>query len=227
MKKRLFLAVSYSVAVTRRIADAIAKLRPAVDGAGLKVTWAPPQSLHVTTKFLGWANAEVVDAIRDRMQDILEGRKGFDLGARGVGAFPDERRPRILWVGVHDGTSALKAIADATDASMAELGFPRETRAFSPHVTIGRVKDASGGVEGIFAPLRQTDFGISQVREVILYESIMKSSGSEYVALFRLPLSVAPHRPERQTREVEEGSTNEESNGGPTGESDRARRQLD
>src|SRR5262249_33784174 len=166
-------------------------------------------------------------AIRDRMRVVLEGRKGFDLGARGVGAFPDERRPRILWVGVHDGTSALRAMADATDAAMAELGFPRETRAFSPHVTIGRVKEAAGGVADIFAPLRQTDFGASPVREVILYESIMKSSGSEYVALFRLPLSAPSTRAERQTREVEEGSTSEESNGGPTGESDRARRQLD
>jgi 2'-5' RNA ligase len=161
------------------------------------------------------------------VQVILDGRKAFELGARGIGMFPEERHPRILWVGVHDGTGTLKAIAEATDASMAALGYPRETRSFSPHVTIGRVKESVGGAAECLAPLRQADFGTSLVREVILYESIMKPTGSEYIALFRLPLSGPAPRPERQTRDVEEGSTNEESNGGPTGESDRARRQLD
>jgi 2'-5' RNA ligase len=227
MKKRLFLAVNYSVTVTRRIADATAKLRAACDGAGIKVTWAPPQSLHITTKFLGWANGEVVDAVRDQMAAVLEGRKSFEIGARGVGAYPDERRPHVLWVGVHDGSGTLAAIAEATDAAMGDIGFPREKRAFSPHVTIGRVKDPAGGVHDICAPFRGADFGASPVREVILYESVMKSTGSEYLALFRLPLAGPAARAERQTRDVEEGSTNEESNGGPTGESDRARRQLD
>jgi len=227
VKKRLFLAVSFSVPVTRRLAEAALKMRPAADKAGIRASWAPSANLHVTLKFLGWTNADVVDAVRDRVREAAAGRKGFDIGARGVGAFPDENHPSVLWIGVTDAHGALKELAETIDVATSKLGFARETRPFHPHVTVARVREGRGGLAEVFAPFRQTDFGQSLVREVVLYESITKSKGSEYVALFRIPLEAAPPRAERQTREVEEGSTSEDANGGPTGESDRARRQLD
>jgi RNA 2',3'-cyclic 3'-phosphodiesterase len=207
-KKRLFLAVNLSVASTRRIGDTIAKMRSVAQQRGTRVIWVPPANLHVTVKFLGWAEISVLDPIQDRMREIARGRKGFDLVARGVGAFPSETRPRVLWVGL-DAQPALLQLAQATEAAIADLGFPKEPRPFSPHVTIGRVKEGHGSGE-LLAPFLQTEFGTSLVREVVLYESIMKSTGSEYTALSRIPLDVPSYRAERQTREVEEGSQEKE-----------------
>jgi 2'-5' RNA ligase len=213
-KKRLFLAVTLSVATTRRIADVAARMRAAADKRGLRVAWVAPANLHVTLKFLGWTAAEVVDAVRDRLLLVAGRRKPFEVTARGVGAFPSAGAARILWAGVADPSGALGAIAAEIDAEMAALGYPRETRPFSAHVTVGRVKDGRGAEE-VLAPHHATDFGSSSIRELILYESVTKSSGSEYTALARAPLPPAPGRPERQTRGVEEEKESEEpTNGG-------------
>ena len=210
-KKRLFLAVNLSVAVTRKVAEAVDRMRGAARAApGLEVAWVPPANLHVTLKFLGWTNAEAVLAVRDQLRAGLAGRKGFEIGARGVGAFPSEQAARVLWVGVTDPTGGLARLAADVEAWMEGIGFPREARPFSAHLTVGRVKQGGAAAEAVLAPLAQTDFGSALVRAVVLYESVTKSTGSEYAAVERVALDVAPYRAERQTREVEEESTEPE-----------------
>src|SRR5215468_8405265 len=146
-KKRLFLAVNLGVATTRRIADAVAKMRAAADRRDLRVGWVPPANLHVTLKFLGWSSADVVEAVRDRLLVAMAGMKGFELQARGAGGFPSDGSARVLWVGLHDPSGALAPLADRVDGQMAELGYPRETRSFHPHITVGRVKEGRGTEE--------------------------------------------------------------------------------
>ncbi len=214
-KQRLFLAVNLSVVATRKIADAVARLSRAPEAGGMRVAWVPPQNLHVTVKFLGWARPEVVEPIRDKLRDGVKGRKGFEVGARGVGAFPNARHARVLWAGVEDPGGALGRLAADVETWMHGLGFVREERAFHPHVTIGRVKEG-GNAESLLAPLAGADFGGSLIREVVLFESVMKSSGSQYIPLFRAPLDAPPYRTERQTRDVQGEAPDEEpeTNGG-------------
>lgn len=207
-KLRLFLAVNLSVATTRKIADAIADMRRAAGGAGLRVAWVPPPNLHLTLKFLGWSNPEIVDAVGDVVGDGVGGRKAFEVEARGAGAFPTEHSARVLWVGLGDPTGGLAKLAADVDGWMAKLGYAKETRPFSPHVTIGRVKEGRGA-ETILAPHKQTLFGTSLIREVVLYESRMKASGSEYTARLRLPLDAPPFKAERQARESAEAGDDE------------------
>ena len=207
-KKRLFLAVNLSVAVTRKIADAAARMRQTAERRGLKVGWVAPANLHVTVKFLGWTAAEAPAAIQDRMAAALAGRKAFEVSARGAGAFPTEAQARVLWVGLSDPTGGLAQLAAVAEAEMEKLGYARENRPFSAHVTVGRVKEGKGADE-VLAPYKLTDFGSSVITEVILYESQMRSAGSEYTPLARIGFGA----PERQTREVEgskesEGPTN-------------------
>ena len=207
-KKRLFLAVNLSVAVTRKIAEAAARMRQTAERRGLRVGWVAPANLHVTLKFLGWTAAEAPAAIQDRMAAALAGSKSFELSARGAGAFPTESQARVLWVGLTDPSGGLAQLAAVAEEQMEKLGYPRETRPFSAHVTVGRVKEGKGADE-VLAPFRQADFGSSTIREVILYESQMRSTGSEYTPLARMAIGA----PERQTRDVEgskesEGPTN-------------------
>ncbi len=212
--KRLFLAVDLTLATTRKVAEGIARMRTTAERTGLRVTWVPPENLHVTVKFLGLVPGESVEAIRDRMTTVARGRRGFDLGARGVGAFPTEADARVLWIGVTDPTGALARLATDVERAMLDLGFPAEIRPFSPHVTVGRVRDGHGAAE-VLAPHREQDFGGSSIRHVVLYESLMKSVSSKYVSLFRAPLEATSQRTERQTRSVEgEAQESEEPNGG-------------
>lgn len=207
-KKRLFVAVNLSLATTRKIADVVSRLQRSGDKE-LRVAWVPPQNLHVTLKFLGWTHAETLDAVRDRVEEQTKGRKGFDLGAKGVGAFPNTRNARVVWVGVQDPSGTLGRLAKDIEAAMTKLGFEAEGRAYHPHVTIGRVKEGKS-VENLVAPYLETDFGSSLIRDVIIYESLTKPSGSEYIVRHRLPLDAPPYRAERQTRDVEVGTTENE-----------------
>jgi RNA 2',3'-cyclic 3'-phosphodiesterase len=213
-KVRLFLAVNLSVAATRKIAEAVGRMARSAEGS-LKVAWVTPQNLHVTLKFLGWARAEAVEPIRDKVRDGVKQRKGFELVARGAGAFPNARHARVLWAGVEDPSGGLARLAADCETWMQQLGFPREERPFHAHVTVGRVKEG-GNAESLLAPLAGVDFGTSLIREVVLFESHMKSSGSEYIPLFRAPLDAPPYRTERQTRDVQGEATDEEPepNGG-------------
>lgn len=216
-KRRLFLAVNLNILTTRRIADAIGRMRPVAERRGLKVGWVPAANLHVTLKFLGWTSSEVVEAVQDRVAAAVKGVRPFDVGARGSGAYPSLAGARILWVGVHDGSGALAQLAARVEAAVAALGFAPEARPFSPHLTIGRVKGGEGAEE-VLSGCRSNDFGNSSIREVVLYESLMRSSGSEYLALARIPLEGGSGRPERQTRGVETGEPgrpeSEDPNGG-------------
>jgi 2'-5' RNA ligase len=210
-KKRLFLAVNLSIASTRKIGETIAAMRRAAEGK-LRAAWVPTANLHVTLKFLGWANPEAVEAIRDAVAHGTKSRKGFEIGARGVGAFPESGTPRVMWVGITDPSGALVKLANDVDRWMEKLGFAKETRAYHPHVTTARVKEVhqKGFVDELHAPYKTTDFGTSLVREVILYESSVTSKGSEYLGLARIPLDAPPYRAERQTRDVEGEDKDEE-----------------
>jgi 2'-5' RNA ligase len=108
--------------------------------------------------------------------------------ARGAGAFPDPQRPRVLWVGLEDPTAGLAGVQRVVEERMTGLGFAREDRAFSPHLTLGRVKDGHADVTALLAAAQDRQFGTTVVREVVLYESRLRSQGAEYVALRRVPL---------------------------------------
>jgi 2'-5' RNA ligase len=215
-KRRLFFAVNLSVAVTRKIADAQLRMRNATRALPVRVLWVPAANMHVTLKFLGWTRGEAIESVRDGVQTIVQGWKGFELVARGVGAFPREGDARVLWAGVEDPSGQLGKLAAAIEARMETLGFEKEARAYHPHVTLGRVKEGGkAGPELLAAARPVADFGSSLVREVVLYESKMKSGGSEYEPLARLPLDAPAWKAERQTREVEtEPQEDPDSHGG-------------
>src|SRR4029453_18972657 len=96
-KVRLFWAVNLSVTVTRKIAEAQGRMRNATRGLPIRVLWAPAANLPVTLKFLGWTRGEAIEGIRDAVEELVRGRKGFEVVARGVGAFPRESDARVLW----------------------------------------------------------------------------------------------------------------------------------
>lgn len=187
MRIRAFLALNFSVAVTRRIAEEVERRRERVQAASLRVAWVPAANLHLTLKFLGTVPEESLEAVSNALRRRLAEHAPLEVSARGLGAFPSLDRPRVLWAGV-EGGEPLARLAAEVEAQTVGLGFDPEDRPFHAHVTVGRVK--SDGAAAAFREVwsAESEFGASKMTEVVLYESRNRSEGAEYLARARVPL---------------------------------------
>jgi RNA 2',3'-cyclic 3'-phosphodiesterase len=198
---RLFIGVRVSLATVRALDEAVQAMRRAGERARLR--WVAPASYHVTLKFLGWARPETAFAVRDRVASVLSGQRAFELETRGLGAFPTPERARVLWAGVDEqGGARLGELALRIERAAAELGFAREQRPFHPHVTLARLKEPDD-VRRVIGTASEQVFRTSWIDSVILFESHMKSSGSEYEEKARWPLEGDSKPSRRHTGPVE------------------------
>lgn len=136
---RLFVAVDVPQRERERILAAVAPLRD----AALPVRWVEPAAFHLTLKFLGEVPDARVPAVKAAVSDVARRHAPFALQLRGAGAFPGPRRPSVWWIGV-EPAPALNALQRDVETAIAPLGYPTETRPFSPHLTLGRTaRDAA------------------------------------------------------------------------------------
>jgi 2'-5' RNA ligase len=182
---RIFLAVNFSVAVTRKIAEEVERHKQAIADARLRVAWVPAANMHLTLRFLGSIGEELVEGVTGACKRVAPRHQPVEAKAVGLGAFPSLNRPRVLWVGV-EAPEALSALQRDVEAAMVDLGFEKEERAYHPHLTVGRVKEGHASV----AELWKSDVvcGSSPLSEIVVYESRTRSAGAEYVARARVPL---------------------------------------
>src|SRR4029078_8317708 len=133
---RTFIAVELSPGVKHRAGELIKKLKP----TGADVNWVQPVQMHLTLKFLGEVPRDDIIPICKVAQDVAAQFEPFDLGFRGTGAFPHTDHPRTLWIGIEDGLAEIRALQKELEQKLLDkLGFPKERRQFTPHLTIGRV----------------------------------------------------------------------------------------
>ena len=178
---RLFVAIEIAPEIRERIVAFIEKARITIANA----RWAHPEGLHVTLKFLGNVADEKRPAIEDKLRNIRASR--FSLAVQHVGVFPNPRSPRVLWVGLESG-SELPALAEQIDSAMAPLGFEREKRAFTPHVTLARFNDPRKANVSSALSAENVTFGTMTATEFHLYESHLSPKGSRYSKLASVPL---------------------------------------
>lgn len=135
---RCFIAFELPGALKTELADLMAGLKrrsPSI------VRWVDPQGIHVTLKFLGEVSQELLPEIETAMAEAAKLSHPFQLGVNGTGAFPNLNRPQLAWVGVNGEMEKLNALQKAVEANLETLGFPKEKRAYSPHLTLGRVRN--------------------------------------------------------------------------------------
>ncbi len=184
---RAFVAVSLSSAVQSSVEKLIRSLRQEIDG----VKWVDTQNLHITLKFLGDVPMNELHRIIAAIQRGAESVETFDLEFRGCGVFPNAEQPRTIWIGAGQGSEELTVAATAIEDELFKLGFPKEHRRFSPHLTIGRVKRdvrVSEAVSGFLTERSELAFGSSGVDEVIVYSSELTRNGPIYDELATIPL---------------------------------------
>jgi RNA 2',3'-cyclic 3'-phosphodiesterase len=191
---RLFVAMDIPEEVRSAMGALASKLRVACPNA----RWTRIEGLHVTLKFIGETSAEKTEMIKTALAAIPS-RAPITSNFRGLGFFPNERRPRVLWAGIEAG-SDLTALAAAVETSLQPLGIAPEERAFSPHLTLARF-DTPGGLHALHAAIEKAgpvEFGGATAKEFYLYQSVLKRGGAEYtrLATFSLAETFAGRRPE-------------------------------
>jgi 2'-5' RNA ligase len=180
---RLFTGIGLPPGVLGGLEHALDELRPTAD-----IKWSPPENLHITTKFIGeWPE--------DRLEDLkgtlrgLPRRQPFEIDMHGLGWYPNPHSPRVLWAAVHAGDS-LKDLARDTEQALAGLGVAIENKAYSPHLTLARIKPPAQltRLRQAIAALPSDHFGRFQVNSFNLYRSILSPKGSSYSVLGEFPL---------------------------------------
>ena len=135
---RCFIAITLPEEVKAGISRLQAGLK---SGAQFPVKWVDPYSIHLTLKFLGNVNVDMTRQITEAMVEAAQGVSPFPLEIKGLGVFPNLRRVQVVWVGISGETEKLLQLQKGIDSNLARLGFAPEERAFTPHLTLARVRD--------------------------------------------------------------------------------------
>lgn len=140
--------------------------------------------LHLTLKFLGDTEEGLVPEIASAMREASAGVHSFSIRLLGTGAFPSLSRPAVLWVGI-EGGEVLGRIARSLDEHLVALGFPREGRPWSPHVTLARVRGRRGldRVQEILRAHAEATFAEVRIEEIRLKKSVLRPGGPEYTTV--------------------------------------------
>ena len=185
---RLFVALDFPDAVRQTLRELIARLQPGFGSA----KWVRPEAMHITLKFIGEVDGEKLAPIRGALAPVHSSAP-VEIHFRGLGFFPNERRPRVLWCGVEASTN-LAELAEAVQRALVPLGIPAESRDFVPHLTLARFnsdyaprKDLETLVRAA-GELKSYDFGRTRETEFHLIESILKPAGAEYRRLETFPI---------------------------------------
>jgi len=179
VKKRLFIGVDICEEARHAAAVYIDDLAKQFNETAAK--WERPEKLHITLKFLGGVDDERVAGLLTALQSVGAAIDPFHFEVAGTGAFPSAQNPRVLWLGINDQKEKLLELAASVDDACTQLGFEAETRRFSPHLTIARIRE----------PHRATDLGQTHVEnkfgpvqcvcgELVLFESHLGRGGSVY-----------------------------------------------
>jgi RNA 2',3'-cyclic 3'-phosphodiesterase len=180
---RAFIAIDLSDDVRAAIEEAQTRLKQAP--VGVKISWTKVANLHLTLQFLGDVAEAVVEKIKPALQLMAAQHQPFEVSVRGAGAFPDEKRPRVVWVGCDDDVKRLQALARAVQEAMQPFGFAPEHHEFSAHLTLGRIRSPrpDAALTRAIESLKDIAFGTLRVEAIHLFESQLHPEGSIYTKL--------------------------------------------
>lgn len=185
------MAIDLPDQVRERLGEIIARLSGRI-APGI-VRWVRPDGIHLTLKFLGEVSTGSLTQLTDVLERVSSSHAPLDVYIGGLGCFPNMRRPRVIWVGVEEASGQLAALQQALDGQFERIGYRREGRPFSPHLTLGRVRegaavDAVQEAGRIVALEPATDLSQVHVTAVCLFRSDLRPSGAIYTRLAEVPL---------------------------------------
>jgi 2'-5' RNA ligase len=182
----MFIAVSLSPSILAGIEKLVQTCRSNLED----VRWVEQQNLHVTLKFLGDVSLNDLPQLIRAVTQSTRQMSSFDLTFRGLGVFPNRETPKTIWLGCREGSEELSQLAETIDEGLLPLGFPKEARRFSPHLTIGRIKKQTQGMSlmPILDEHQNRLFGSCGISEVQIFSSELTRRGPLYDELAAIPL---------------------------------------
>ena len=188
---RAFIAIDLSPEIHKRLDQVADELKNRL--AGVPVRWVPVENVHLTLKFLGDVSLTNLEILKKILRSEANNHLPFEISIGQLGAFPSKRRPRVIWVGV-EAPQELMDLQRAIESETTRLGYARDRREFSPHLTLGRISRNANS-----ADLRQIGevlksyavgfLGATRVKEVHLFRSDLQPGGAVYTSLLNAPLS--------------------------------------
>lgn len=182
---RTFIALPLPDDWVDALAAVMGDLRREIPGG---VRWVNPSGIHLTMKFLGATDASLAPRVVNGLAEALEGVKGPALLLSGLGAFPSERNPRVVWTGIDGDADRLDELFRRVEDTATGLGWPKERRTFRPHLTLGRVREqATAAQRNLIADaVASTSLPVApvwRVDTVRLYRSELTPQGAIYSSL--------------------------------------------
>ena len=181
---RVFCAVELPAEIRAAVAAHATRLRREFPDA--RASWARPEGLHITLKFIGEVEAARVETLTRAAFAAVGGLKPFRLTIEESGTFPPHGAARVLWLGVKDASGHLAQLQSRLEQECAANGFPRASRAFRPHLTVARLRTPQG-THALAEAHRRTPFGPYhfEVSELLVIRSELGPGGSRYTPLSR------------------------------------------
>ena len=154
-----------------------------------KIKWVAPENMHITLKFFGDTKEDIINNIRNTFRNIAGTIKPFEIKIKGFGFFGNSRFPRVLWFGI-EFPDNLDLIYENIQKELEPLGYQSEDKKFKPHLTIGRIKDFKNKrlLLDLVEKYNNTLILRNQVKEFVLYESILKKEGPVYIPIEKFKL---------------------------------------
>ena len=190
MASKEFIRTFIAVEIPAGIKEEMARVQAGLKVSGAYVGWVRPEGIHLTLKFLGDVEASRIDELAAAVKDAAQGYGPVKLDVKGIGIFPNARAPRVVWLGVSGDVDALSSIAEKIEAGCERLGYPREKRGFTPHLTLGRVK-SPGRRESLMrkvAEYEKAELGSFVADSISVMKSELKPSGAVYTEMRRIGL---------------------------------------
>lgn len=180
-KLRLFIAID----IPNPIKNPLIEVRNALSQCTSNVKWVANDNLHLTLKFLGETEVSKTSQIISAMQEATRNTTPFSLEVSGLGTFPGRGRPKVIWAGVKGDTHQLLMLQQGLEDLLYQAGFPRESRKYSPHLTLGRPKELGelGSLAEQINKYQRHPFGQWEIQSIKLMQSTLRPTGPVYTVL--------------------------------------------
>lgn len=178
---RSFIAVDIPNEIKNKIAEIQMELQQILP----KVSWVKPSNIHLTLKFLGDVTPEQIPSIEEAIHDAVKGLQPFDIKIGGIRAFKNLSQPKVLWINIATEPTSIIQLAENLDSSLNCLSFPKESRKFTPHLTIARIRNHINLTKFVsyFDAYNKMDYVPIHIKQLSLIKSQLASEGAIYTKL--------------------------------------------
>ena len=184
---RAFIAIKIDNLNKQKISSLISQLKK----SDTAIKWASENQMHLTLKFLGDIKESDVENCSNSLKSIADNSNAFSIKFSKIGGFPNIQKPRVIWLGIDKGAEELKLLNNKIENDFEKLGFQKEKREYSAHLTLGRVKSLKN-IQNLTKIISEINLDLQdeiKINKIILFQSTLTSKGAIYTPLSEYPIN--------------------------------------